>query len=70
VNGAETRPVYSFLKSKLPGVDDSRDIRWNFTTFLVDHEGNPSYRFEPSKVVYDALKPALEELIAKKNHPK
>ncbi|KAI2512237.1 Glutathione peroxidase [Fragilaria crotonensis] len=66
VNGADTRPVYSFLKDKLPGPDESRDIRWNFTTFLIDREGNPSHRFSPSKTVYNDLKPAVEELLAKK----
>jgi glutathione peroxidase-family protein len=59
--------VYSFLKDKLPGADESRDIRWNFTTFLIDREGNPSHRFSPSKNVYDNLKPAVEELLSKKS---
>jgi len=62
VNGAKARETYSVLKKKLPG-----DIRWNFGTFLVDHEGNPTYRFDPTKNVYDTLKPKLEELLKKKN---
>ena len=67
VNGAETRQLYSFLKDKLPSADGTKDIRWNFTTFLIDHEGNPTNRFAPSKTVYDELKPVLEDLLKKKN---
>ena len=35
VNGANTREVYSFLKSSLPNDDGSSDIRWNFGTCCV-----------------------------------
>ena len=31
----------------LSGTKDSNDIRWNFTKFLVDREGNVVKRFEP-----------------------
>jgi len=45
VNGANTREVFSFLKSALPAEDGTTDIRWNFGKFLVDHEGKPFKRF-------------------------
>lgn len=65
VNGANTRQVFSFLKQKLPNEDGTNDIRWNFNIFLVDQEGNPTQRFQPSKTPYDELKPNIEELLKK-----
>lgn len=32
INGAKTREVFSFLKSKLPNEDGTTDVRWNFGT--------------------------------------
>jgi len=39
VNGSEEHEVYAFLKSKFQGM-----IRWNFTKFLVNAEGQPILR--------------------------
>ncbi len=44
VNGEETEPLYTFLKSANGG-----RIKWNFTKFLVDREGNVIARFAPFK---------------------
>jgi glutathione peroxidase-family protein len=49
----------------LPNEDGTNDIRWNFNIFLVDQEGNPTQRFQPSKTPYDELKPNIEELLKK-----
>ncbi|KAK9280725.1 hypothetical protein L1049_003613 [Liquidambar formosana] len=38
VNGPDTAPVYKFLKASKTGFFGSR-IKWNFTKFLVDKEG-------------------------------
>lgn len=46
VNGKNTHPVFKYLKSKLGGLFGSR-IKWNFTKFLVDREGNPYKRYAP-----------------------
>ena len=35
------------MLEKLSGTKDSNEIRWNFTKFLVDKEGNVVKRFEP-----------------------
>lgn len=48
VNGNDTHPVFKYLKIKLGGFWGSR-IKWNFTKFLVDREGNPYKRFAPTK---------------------
>lgn len=65
VNGANTREVFSYLKQQLPNSDKTSDIRWNFATFLVDHEGKPFKRFTPTAEVYDKVKPKLEDLMKK-----
>lgn len=65
VNGANTREIFSFLKQKLPNEDGTNDIRWNFNIFLVDQEGNPTKRYQPSKTPYDELKPNIEDLLKK-----
>jgi len=47
VNGKNAHPLYQYLKKELPGKLGSR-IKWNFTKFLVDREGNPVKRYAPS----------------------
>lgn len=46
VNGENTLPMYSYLKGKLKGTFGAK-IKWNFTKFLIDAEGNPVKRFAP-----------------------
>ncbi len=48
VNGADTAPLYQFLKKSAPGVLGTRNVKWNFTKFLVDQEGNVVRRYAPS----------------------
>jgi glutathione peroxidase len=45
VNGANAHPLYQFLKHAAPGVLGSEAIKWNFTKFLVDREGNVVRRY-------------------------
>jgi glutathione peroxidase len=47
VNGAGTHPLYQHLKSARPGVLGTEAIKWNFTKFLVDAQGNVVNRFAP-----------------------
>jgi len=46
VNGKNAHPIFQFLKSKLRGFCCSK-IKWNFTKFLIDSQGNPVKRFSP-----------------------
>src|SRR5215467_1312943 len=47
VKGDDQSPLYSYLtKQALPGIGG--DIKWNFTKFLVDRNGNVVQRFEPA----------------------
>ncbi|KAK9817042.1 hypothetical protein WJX72_008824 [[Myrmecia] bisecta] len=44
VNGASAEPVWKFMKSKQGGLLIS-DIKWNFSKFLIDREGNVVKRY-------------------------
>ena len=45
VNGADTHPVFAFLKAGAPGVLGTEGIKWNFTKFLVDRDGKVVDRY-------------------------
>ena len=45
VNGSETHPLYQHLKAAARGTLGTQSIKWNFTKFLVDREGNVVKRF-------------------------
>jgi len=46
VNGADAHPLWKFLKEKQGGLLGS-GIKWNFTKFVIDKNGNPVARFGP-----------------------
>ena len=46
VNGENEAPLYTFLKKQQGGVLGS-NIKWNFTKFLVDRQGNVVDRYAP-----------------------
>lgn len=46
VNGKDANPLYKYLTSEESGF--AGKIKWNFTKFLVDREGNVINRFAPS----------------------
>ena len=46
VNGANTHPLFKYLKKELPGIFGGK-LKWNFTKFLVDSKGQPYKRFSP-----------------------
>ena len=48
VNGSNAAPLYKYLKDAAPGVLGTRNVKWNFTKFLVDQEGNVVKRYAPS----------------------
>ena len=57
VNGANTHPVYQFLKDEAPGLLGTTSIKWNFTKFLVDRSGQVVKRYgstdTPAKIESD-----------------
>lgn len=48
VNGSETHPLFEELKNALPGIMGTKAIKWNFTKFLIDKNGNPVKRYAPN----------------------
>ncbi|MCD7981171.1 MAG: glutathione peroxidase [Clostridiales bacterium] len=61
VNGANADPLYKFLRSEASGVMGSK-IKWNFTKFLVDRNGNVVARYAPSKTP-KSLESPIENLL-------
>lgn len=47
VNGADTEPLFAYLKQQAPGVLGSLAVKWNFTKFLVDRSGKVLRRYAP-----------------------
>lgn len=48
VNGDNAHPLYNYLKSQKSGIFGDK-IKWNFTKFLVDRDGQVVKRFSPQK---------------------
>ena len=48
VNGDNASPLYRYLKHAKPGLLGTEAIKWNFTKFLVDRDGNVVSRFAPN----------------------
>lgn len=47
VNGDNASPLFQYLREETKGMLGSK-IKWNFTKFLVDREGNVVARFAPT----------------------
>jgi glutathione peroxidase len=56
VNGPTADPLYQYLCEQRPGVLGSKNIKWNFTKFLVDQNGNVVSRFAPNTKPVDIEK--------------
>ena len=48
VNGEHADPLYRHLKKARPGLLGSEAIKWNFTKFLVDRNGQVVERYAPN----------------------
>jgi glutathione peroxidase len=48
VNGEHAHPLYKYLTEKVPGLLGLKDIKWNFTKFLVDRDGHVVKRYAPN----------------------
>jgi glutathione peroxidase len=48
VNGDNSAPIYKLLKDGAPGVLGSKRIKWNFTKFLVNKQGQVVKRYSPT----------------------
>lgn len=64
VRGAGKNPIYAFLTSSKTNPHYSGPIRWNFTKFLIDQNGNVIKRFAPyTKPYANKVIRAIENLL-------
>ena len=62
VNGSNADPFYKFLKNKIPGVAGTKQIKWNFTKFLINKNGEVKERFSPQSEVSE-IEPEIIKLL-------
>lgn len=65
VNGKNADPLFTFLQEQKKGVL-SKKIKWNFTKFLIDADGNVIKRYAPTTKPSE-IKDDLLKLLPKKN---
>lgn len=63
VNGNNEEPLYTYLKSQKGGVF-GKNIKWNFTKFLVDQKGNVIKRYAPT-VTPEKIEKDIKVLLGK-----
>jgi glutathione peroxidase len=56
VNGPHAHPLYQHLKSAAPGILGTEGIKWNFTKFLINREGDVVERYAPQQGARDIRK--------------
>ena len=62
VNGDDALPLFQWIKGEAPGLLGTKDIKWNFTKFLVDRHGKVVGRFAPTTRP-DAMKGDIEKML-------
>jgi glutathione peroxidase len=62
VNGKETHPLYQYLKASQKGLLGTEAIKWNFTKFLINREGQPIKRLSPQDTP-ESLEPFIQEVL-------
>ena len=62
VNGKGAIDLYDWLKSSQPGLLGTEAVKWNFTKFLIDRQGNVVKRYA-SNVKPQALRSDIEALL-------
>lgn len=62
VNGSDAHPLYRYLKSAKPGLLGSEAIKWNFTKFLVNRQGEVVKRYAPTDTP-EAIKKDLAQYL-------
>ena len=48
VNGPDASPVFDWMKGEAKGLLGSKAIKWNFTKFLIDRDGQVVKRYAPT----------------------
>ncbi|KHS58150.1 MULTISPECIES: glutathione peroxidase [Terrisporobacter] len=61
VNGENEHPLYKYLKNETKGIL-GKQIKWNFTKFLIDSEGKMIKRYAPT-VLPSKIKNDIEKIL-------
>ena len=56
------RSLYVWLKKQAKGIFGTEKIKWNFTKFLIDRDGNILCRYAPTTKP-EAIRGDIEELL-------
>lgn len=62
VNGPDAHPLYKYLKNNAKGLLGSEAIKWNFTKFLINKEGEVVGRYAPTTTP-ESIKADIEKLL-------
>ncbi|MDE2622112.1 MAG: glutathione peroxidase [Betaproteobacteria bacterium] len=62
VNGEQASPVYRWLTENAPGVLGTKAVKWNFTKFLVNTQGQVIRRYAP-QATPESLEQDIEALL-------
>jgi glutathione peroxidase len=66
VNGPNADPLYKYLTQSAPGVFGTEGIKWNFTKFLIDGNGQVISRFAPNTTP-ESLSSAISKLLQERS---
>lgn len=69
VNGPDAHPLFAFLKRQQKGFLGSEAIKWNFTKFLVDREGQVLRRYAPNETP-EKIEGEVAELVEEARAPR
>jgi glutathione peroxidase len=64
VNGAQATPLFQWLCQQAPGLLGSKNIKWNFTKFLVGKDGQVIQRYAPQDAPASMAKDIEAALVA------
>lgn len=62
VNGGNAHPLFKHLKKEAPGLLGTEGIKWNFTKFLVNRQGEVTERYA-SATAPESIAKAIEALL-------
>jgi glutathione peroxidase len=63
VNGSNAHPLYQYLVAAKPGILGLKDVKWNFTKFLVNKKGEVVKRYAPTDTP-ESIAKDVESLLA------
>jgi glutathione peroxidase len=63
VNGGHAHQLFQYLTHAKPGLLGTEGIKWNFTKFLIDRDGDPVARYAPQTKPEDLAAP-IEKLLS------